>query len=187
MPAKLLSCSFLRLSLAWYSLARAHSLFLFVSLSLTFPYLCCFFFFCFIRIFLTSSTSLHTSLHLFLLLIFLLTFLSFLYAISVFAACWELYCCNWWLWVRGEEHGQAKAAIQTAPNKAAFTQVPRPRHLCEDLHWLLLFPTTLPYITRSCFTTAVLCPPEIVFVKEETTALQPLAHSRERKFPPIAG
>lgn len=175
MPAKLLSCSFLTLLLPWFSLSLSfppsHSPFLFVSLTLTTPHPPPFLFF--LPLHLSHSTSPCLPLH------------PLLFS-SVVAARRELHCCARCLWVRGEEHGQAESSHpHPLANKAAFTKVPRPLAFRRATSFwggsslnCFYSQQTASDLTGSCFGTAELCPREIVLIKEEATALQPLEHGQ---------
>lgn len=108
MPAKLLSLSFLTLSLPWLSLSRC--LFLFVSLSITVPLVC--------------SLSLVSSAASFFSFSFIV--LPFPPVISVVAAPSRAVSLRPVSSRRGARSGRGSHPHSAAPNKAAFTKVPRP-------------------------------------------------------------
>lgn len=136
MPAKLLSRSFLTLSLPWFSLS--HSLFLFVSPSLTVPHVC--FSFSFISPTVSFSLPLSPSARLFIFLplsphspLLPVCYLYLRYPLRAVLLRSAAVSSR-----RGARSGRGSHP-RAAPNKAAFTKVPGPRlseapHLCEDLH-----------------------------------------------------
>lgn len=156
MPAKLLSCSFLTLSLPWFS----PSPFLFI------PWLsrCLFFFIYFVCcIFLTFSTSACISSS----------------SSPLFPVCYLHRHCpaeSCIVAVGGCEFEEWSTAMHTQRRIK-----PKSQALCvQTLRIFVRIFTdffysqrTLSDLTRSCFSTAELCPHETVFVKKETTALQP--------------